>query len=97
MVNNKGKSKMPSASFTTSRSYVRRSRRKVVNRISHVAISSSGKLTSFSVFGLVLGPLLLTAYCYVGCNEKCIFQQHFSCKVLSELTIYAFKGEETIR
>jgi len=47
MVKYKGKSKMPSASFTTSRSYVRRSRRKLVNRLSHVSLSSSGKLKDF--------------------------------------------------
>jgi F-box protein 11 len=44
MVKSKGKFKMPSASFTSSRSYVRRSRRKGANRISLPSRSSSGKL-----------------------------------------------------
>ncbi|PNF23075.1 F-box only protein 11 [Cryptotermes secundus] len=41
MVKNKGKSKMPSASFTSTRSYLRRSRRKVANRIPLLSRSSS--------------------------------------------------------
>jgi hypothetical protein len=53
--------------------------------------------TSFPVFGLVCGLLLLTAYWYVECNEQCIFERHFLWKTNFKLTIYAFKGEESIR
>lgn len=47
--------KMPSASFTASRSYVRRSRRKGANRIPTPSRTTSGKWTDYvELLGLVL-------------------------------------------
>lgn len=67
---------MPSASFTSSKSYVRRSRRKGVNRIALPSRTTSGKY----VGKLIVTLLLLSSYagCFHGlrvcgsCTENCL-------------------------